>query len=150
MSTTRPATPAAGPDTRQVPTLTADGARRLVDRAITRAGELGVAVVVVACDRGGHPVSMLRMDGAPLFSSTVARKKAWTAAAAGARTCDLRDAFVADPGLLHALGPHVEELMTVGGATPVVVGGEVAGAIGVSGATEEQDQDIADHATRER
>ena len=55
-------------------------------------------------------------------------------------------AFNADPTLLHALAPKVERMMAVGGSTPVRANGTVAGAIGVSGASEEQDQQIADAA----
>ncbi|MGH1505925.1 MAG: GlcG/HbpS family heme-binding protein [Acidimicrobiales bacterium] len=129
-----------------VPQLTAAAARRLVDAAVARADELGVAVVVHVADAGGAPLALHRMDGAPVFSVTVAAKKAWTAVAAGARTAELREAFMADPVLLHALAPKIDEVMAVGGATPVVVDGRVAGAVGVSGATEEQDQDCADRA----
>ena len=98
-----------------VPALTARGARTLVDAAEARAEAIGVAVVIVVCDRSGDPLALLRMDGAPKFSLTVAQKKAWTAAAAGAATVHLRDAFLADPALLHALGTHVDELMTLAG-----------------------------------
>ena len=100
----------------------------------------------------GSPLAMLRMDGAPLFSVEVAEKKAWTAAASGARTADLRTVFGADPALLHGLAPMVDRLLAVGGGAPIRVddpsNGGVAGAIGVSGATEDQDQQIADLAAR--
>lgn len=130
----------------KAPQLTAAGARRAVDLAVEKATEFGVSVVVAVADAGGNPLALHRMDGAPLFSVTVAEKKAWTAVAGGARTCDLRAAFNGDPTLLHALAPKVDALMAVGGAAPVMVEGSVAGAIGVSGATEEQDQDCADWA----
>ncbi len=126
------------------PVITHAGARRALDGAIAEADSLGTPVVIVITDAAGNTVTMARMDGAPLFSIEVAEKKGWTAAASGARTCDLRDVFNADPTLLHALAPKVDDLMAVGGATPIIVDGATAGAVAVSGATEEQDQQIAD------
>jgi uncharacterized protein GlcG (DUF336 family) len=115
---------------------------------VAAADRLGVQVVVSVVDRGGNPVAMLRMDGAFLFSVEAAEKKAWTAAASGLATDRLRAAFNGDATLLHALAPKIDRLMAVGGGTPVLVDGQLAGAVGVSGATEEQDQDIADAAAR--
>lgn len=126
--------------------ITATGARAATDAAFTVAAELGVAVVVVVTDAAGDVVSVVRGDGAFKFSLEVARKKAWTAATAGARTAELAAGFVASPTLLHVLTPGVDELMPVGGGTPVLHDGMVVGAVGVSGATEEQDQQIADAA----
>lgn len=129
--------------TTTVPNLTAAGALGLVDAAVAEAGRIGVGVVVAVVDVGGNDLAMLRMDGAPRFSVEVARKKAWTAATAMTSTDGLRDVFNADPTLLHGLAPKIDALMAVGGGAPVLVDGRCAGAVGVSGATEEQDQQIA-------
>lgn len=138
------------PSIASTPNLTAAGAQRVVAAAVAEAERLGVGVVIAVVDRGGNPLALLRMDGAPLFSVEVAEKKAWTAAAAGARTDDLRAVFGSDPALLHGLAPKVDRLLAVGGGAPIRVeqsdGSTVAGAVGVSGATEDQDQQIADHA----
>jgi glc operon protein GlcG len=131
-----------------VPTITAAGARAAIDAAVALAEELGVRVVISVVDRGGNPLALLRMDGAFLFSVEVAQKKAWTAAAAGIPTDRLRAGFNQDPTLLHGLAPKVDQLVAVGGGTPVLIDGQVAGAVGVSGATEEQDQQIANTAAQ--
>jgi glc operon protein GlcG len=129
-----------------VPNLTASGARLAIDAAVAEAGRLGVEVVIAVVDRGGNPLALLRMDAAPLFSVEVAEKKAWTAVAGRAPTDAMRNVFIADPTLLHALAPKVDRLMAVGGGAPVRVDGAVAGAVGVSGASEAQDQQIANAA----
>lgn len=134
------------PLTHSVSDLTAAGAQQAVAVAVAAAGQLGVGIVASVVDRGGNPLAMLRMDGAPRFSVEVAAKKAWTAASSGSRTDALREVVNADPTLLHGLQPGVEMFMAVGGGTPVVVDGVLAGAVGVSGATEDQDQQIADAA----
>lgn len=123
--------------------LTLDGADRLLTAARAEATSLGVAVVIHVCDPGGHPIAMVRMDGSPTFSIEIARKKSWTSAASGASTALLAAEFLGEPALLHGVAGNVDDLITVGGGVPVVVDGSVAGAIGVSGATEEQDHQIA-------
>ena len=125
------------------PRLTFQGAQRLIEAARRHAESIGVAVVIHVCDPAGDPLAMARLDGSPKFSITVAAKKAWTAAAAGAPTGPLGAAFLADPVLLHGVAANVDDLIPVGGGVPVLVDGAVAGAIGVSGATEQQDHEIA-------
>lgn len=127
-----------------VPNITAAGARAAIDAALAEAEQLGVRVVIAVVDRGGNPLALLRMDGAFLFSVEVAEKKAWTAVASGIGTHLLREAFNGSPTLLHGLGPKIDRLMAVGGGIPVTIDGQLAGAVGVSGATEEQDQQIAE------
>lgn len=130
----------------QRPWLSSEAAQSLIAAAQEKARSIGVTIVVHVADPSGNPIAMLRMDGAPLFSVEVAAKKAWTAAAGGVSTLVLRDVFNSDVTLLHALAPSIEDLMAVGGGAPVLAEGQVAGAVGVSGASEEQDQEIADAA----
>ena len=68
------------------PALTLEGADALVAAARRHAESLGVSVVIHVCDPAGDPLALARMDGSPKFSITIAAKKAWTAAAAGAST----------------------------------------------------------------
>lgn len=133
-------------DVRLIPTLTLDGARRATEAAIAFAEELGVHVVIVVCDITGDPLTVTRMDGAFRFSIEVAEKKAWTSVTSGAPTSALAALFLEDPELLHGLAPAVDRLLPVSGGAPVIVDGQVAGAIGVSGATADQDQRIAEAA----
>lgn len=131
---------------RMVPTLTLAAARRATEAALAAADELGVRIVVVVCDITGDPLTVTRMDGAFRFSIEVAEKKAWTSVTSGAPTSVLAGLFLADPELIHGLSPGVDRLMPVSGGAPVLVDGQAAGAVGVSGATAEQDQHIADAA----
>ncbi|MEZ5376124.1 MAG: heme-binding protein [Acidimicrobiales bacterium] len=126
-----------------VPRLTLAGAQQLVAAALDEAQTIGVRVVIHVCDPAGDPLALARMDGSPKFSITIAAKKAWSAAAAGAPTAALAAAFADNPTLLHGVAGKVDDLIAVGGGVPVLIDGSVAGAIGVSGATEEQDHQIA-------
>ncbi len=134
------------PHVMNVPRLTLSGARSVVDAALEHARALGVHVVIHVCDPAGDPLAMVRMDGSPKFSITIAAKKAWTAAAAGVPTSEIGADFLVDATLLHGIAANVDESIPVGGGVPVLVAGEVAGAVGVSGATEQQDHEIAEAA----
>jgi uncharacterized protein GlcG (DUF336 family) len=125
------------------PRITAEGARDLIAAARSIAEAMDVAVVIHVADPAGNPVAMERMDHSPLFSIEIARKKAWTAAAAGTPTRDLAAAFNDSPALLHGVAGNVDDLITVGGGVPIRVDADVAGSLGVSGASEEQDHEIA-------
>lgn len=85
---------------------------------------------------------MLRGDGAPWFTAGVARAKAATAALMGAASGDLAGLRAAHPELLDLIGAQTPQPMTtLAGGVPVRLGGDVVGAIGVSGA--DPDEDVA-------
>ena len=130
--------------TRQQPEVTLAGAQAAIDAALTRAAEIGVAVVIAVADRSGRLVAFARMDDSLVLSAEVAQKKATSVIlGSGMPTSELWEIFGPDPELLHGLAPKLDDLMPVGGAVPILVGGELAGAVGVSGATAAQDEDIA-------
>src|SRR5207253_11399836 len=56
--------------------LTSDEARRLIEAAHKRAGEIGIRVCVAIVDEGGLLQALSRMDGAPPLSSQIAECKA--------------------------------------------------------------------------
>jgi uncharacterized protein GlcG (DUF336 family) len=122
--------------------VTADLARRAIDAATHKARELGVLVSVAVVDGGGVLKAFLRMDGAEIAGPALAVDKAYTAVATRCATGEL--AGYAQPGqplfgLHNAAGGR---LVIFGGGIPVVVEGEVVGAVGVSGAAE-VDHDVA-------
>jgi len=100
-----------------------------------------VAVVISVVDPGGHPVAFTRMDGSPMLSLEIAADKAWTVSAFGQPTTWWLEAIAAEPSLA-ALGNN-NRLMPMPGGVPLIFEGEMIGAVGVSGATAEQDQHIA-------
>lgn len=129
-------------DARQVRDLTLAGARRVVRAAQDHADGLGVAVAVAVVDRAGHLVCFERGDGTPLLSLDFAVDKAWTAAAFGVATAEWWGLLGDDEALKRGLAAR-PRFTLVGGGVPLVVGGEVVGGVGVSGATADQDDDCA-------
>ena len=123
-------------------TLSCDLAHRMIAAAQREAAELGVEVTVSVVDDGGVLRAFSRMDRAPLMAVGVSRKKALTAVGFGLPSGDWYDFIKDDPVLLHGVG-CIDDFSLLGGGLPVVVEGEVVGAVGVSGAHHEQDAQCA-------
>lgn len=103
----------------------------------------GKAAVLAVADSHGELVALLRMDGAPLQSITIAMNKAYTAARAQQPTRDIgqkvRDA---DKGFDIAYYGDAR-FVGWGGGIPVRVDGQVVGAVAVSGLPETEDMEMA-------
>lgn len=121
--------------------ITLELAEAMLDQAVKTANELGVAVNIAITDEAGQLKAFLRMDGAPLLSVGIAQRKAYSAAAFRIPTGKWYDMIKDHPSLLHGI-PHTPDLIIFGGGFPIEVEGEVIGAIGVSGGSEEEDERI--------
>lgn len=125
------------------PSLSWEAAVAVANGAIREAERLQVKVVVVVCDSAGLVAAQIRMPGAPLHCSGIAEDKAYTAAAFGLATS-------AWAGVLGQLSDEVQmglrnrpRFITFGGGQPIIDNGAVLGAVGVSGASEEQDDECS-------
>lgn len=127
--------------TRPAEIVSDEGAERVLEAAVAKAKEIGVAVVVVVTDPAGHVVASRRMDGAPMLSIDVAADKAWTVAAFGLSTAWWMETLAEKP-YLEALGAN-NRLMPVRGGIPLKKGENLVGAVGVSGASGEEDEACA-------
>ncbi|HZR31194.1 MAG TPA: heme-binding protein [Terriglobales bacterium] len=107
-------------------------AQKMVDRAVAKAGELGVSENVAILDDGGNLKAFSRMDGASIPTIEIAQNKAYTALF-GVSTQDFFNFIQGDPSLLAGL-PTLARVAAWGGGFPIKVDGEIIGAIGVSGA----------------
>jgi uncharacterized protein GlcG (DUF336 family) len=112
--------------------ISSELAQKMVDAAVAKASELGVAENVAIVDDGGNLKAFGRMDGAPILAIGIAQNKAYTALF-GVSTQDLFNFMQSDPSLLAGM-PTIPRLAAWGGGFPIKVNGEVVGAIGVSGA----------------
>ena len=123
--------------------LSSEQAQAMIEGADARARTLGVPAVITVIDAGCHLKAFRRMDGAPLGSIDIALGKARTAALFGCNSEDVWEYCkpgAPAPGLDRSNGG----LMTfAGGISLKSVDGALVGAIGVSGGTVAQDQDIA-------
>lgn len=133
-----------GANTVNVPALTLAGAQRALDASLAFARSIEVAVCVAITDRSGHLLTFARMDGAAQLSVSIAQDKAYTVAAfGGLPTHQWFDLIKDEPALLHGI-IKTERLIVFGGGAPVWFGGVLAGAVGASGGSAEQDRAIAE------
>lgn len=131
-------------DTVNVPTISTDAAHRMIAAAEAKATEIGVPVCIAIADTGGNVKAFSRMDGAPLPSSQVAQDKAYTAVGFGRPTHEWHDIIKDDAPLAAGALPGIKRLVIFGGGYPVQVDGAVVGAIGVSGGSYAEDQQVAE------
>jgi len=122
--------------------LSWEQAGQMARRACEYAVEQGLKVCVWVLDRHGNPLAMQRINHAPMASSGIARDKAFTAASFGFGTHLWQSRLASKPHLLSGLSQR-DELVLFGGGLPLYYLGQLVGAIGVSGASEEQDQACA-------
>lgn len=126
-----------------VPKLTLNDARLVLEGAEARAKAIGVDMDIAVVDDGGHLLAFIRMDNARVTSIDVAISKAFTAACARRATHEY--AAVAGAGG-PAFGIHVSNqgrFMIVGGGLPVFINGVIAGGVGCSSGSPEQDREVA-------
>jgi uncharacterized protein GlcG (DUF336 family) len=122
--------------------ISSELAQKMANAAVAKAGELGVTENVAILDDGGNLKAFYRMDGAPILSIEIAQNKAYTALF-GVSTQDFFNFIQGEPSLLAGI-PTLARVAAYGGGLPIKVGGEVVGAIGVSGApTVQHDVDCA-------
>ena len=115
----------------------------MVEAAITKAREIGVAQTVCVVDDGGFPITLERMDGARITGPQIAWNKAFTAAG-HKRSTHLFNTPRKGPALPgnEAFGIQWSfdgKFAVFVGGFPVVVNGEVVGGVGLSGGNGEQD-----------
>ena len=126
------------PDTATTLKLTSDGAMKILNAAISNAQEMSVPQCISVVDTGGHLMAFCRMDGAFVMSNTSSRRKAETAAIYGLPTGNIPEGI----DIKLALVTEGQRVNLPGGL-PLIIDGEVVGAIGVGSGTGEQDLAVA-------
>jgi len=125
------------------PRLTLADARVVIEGAEAKAREIGVDMDVAVVDDGGHLLAFIRMDNGRITSVDVAINKAFTAACARRATHEY--AKVAGAGG-PAFGIHASNqgrFMIVGGGLPIFIDGMIAGGVGCSSGSPEQDRECS-------
>ncbi|MEZ1315138.1 heme-binding protein [Pseudomonas fluorescens] len=106
-------------------------------RSEAQANQWAVSIVIV--DDGGHPLALERLDGATPSSAYIATEKARTSALGRRESKGFED--MVNGGRTAFLSAPL--LTSLEGGVPVVVDGQVIGAVGVSGVKAEQDAQVA-------
>jgi uncharacterized protein GlcG (DUF336 family) len=123
--------------------LTFDESRSLIDAARAAATDLGIPMSVAVMDPAGHLLAFGRMDGAAWVSAEVAQGKAWTAAAYGMPSAGQKAKMEPMPIFATAITTMTSGRFTPQtGAVPVYRDGTLLGAVGASGGSGDQDEQV--------
>ena len=123
--------------------ITLEHALALIAKGEQEARGQGLALAFAVVDEGGHLVALHRMDGAPWIAPEVALGKAWTAAAYRAPSAAQGDKMRELHAFSSAISAATHGRFTpqIGGL-PITEGDAVVGAMGASGGTGQQDEDV--------
>lgn len=116
--------------------LTYEGAERAARAAEEEARANGWNVTIVVVDEAGVPLYVKRMDGASRPTYEIALGKARTSASFGRPSLAFQER--AQQG-----GVSIPGILPLEGGVPIVVDGQVVGAIAASGVQSNQDAQIA-------
>jgi glc operon protein GlcG len=131
--------PAARADLPSKKVLTLEVAKKVAEAAEAEAKRRGSTVVIVVVDDGGYPLVLHRLDDTQVASVEVGIGKARTAAIFR-RPSKVFEEQVKNGRVAALALPGATPLQ---GGVPIIYEGKIIGAIGVSGNTPQEDEDIA-------
>ncbi len=122
---------------RQTQELTHEAAMIVLQGAIAKAEAMQVPQCIAVVDTGGNLLAFIRMDGAKILSQLSATQKAITAASSRVNTggvpADVETKLALATGGL---------LTNLKGGLPIVIDGQLVGAVGVGSGTGDQDVEV--------
>jgi uncharacterized protein GlcG (DUF336 family) len=119
-----------------------EAAAAAANAAARKATGMGVGVSIAVVGRSGDLAAFLGV-GAPAPTIEIAMDKAYTAVCFQMPTSRWAGILPTFSEQVRNAVPRRPRLAMFGGGVPIEIGGEVIGAIGVSGASEQQDEEIA-------
>lgn len=124
--------------------ISLEQAHAVVAAAEAKAVEIGVPMNIAIVDAGNNLTAFVRQDGAWLGSIAIAQNKAYTSRSFDMPTKALYPEAQPGGSLYGIEASNGGQLIVFGGGIPLTDGDEVVGAIGVSGGSVEQDQEVAE------
>jgi uncharacterized protein GlcG (DUF336 family) len=119
-----------------------DDAERMLSAAKAKAVEMGLAVSIAVVDNRGDVVALAKLDGARYFTADIARGKAIVSATVGQASAALAE-MGSSPIFQTINNMNQGRMIFHQGAVPVMRDGKLIGAVGASGASAAQDEEIA-------
>jgi glc operon protein GlcG len=111
----------------------------IIDHSVAEARSLGVAVTVSVVDPGGEALRLVRMDDIHAATVQVSLAKSRCAASFKRPTRVFQESYSAGSTAIV----HLPGVIPFAGGLPILKGQTLVGAIGCSGASPDQDEQIA-------
>ena len=124
-------------------TLSTQAVEILLRAASARARELDIRVHIAVMDAAAELVGFLSCEGSPRIAAATARQKAFTSVNTGMPTEDWKRYVESIPAEEMKIIDKLEGYIAARGGLPVIEDGLVLGGIGVSGADQDRDEDVA-------
>ncbi|MGA7415255.1 MAG: heme-binding protein [Bryobacteraceae bacterium] len=125
------------------PKLSLDDARVILAGSEAKAGEIGIDMDVAVVDDGGHLLAFIRMDKARVTSIDVAINKAFTAACARKATHEYAVSAGAGGPAFGIHASNQGRFTIFGGGLPIFIDGIIAGGVGCSSGSPDEDRAVA-------
>ena len=124
--------------------ITLEEAQRILSAAEQKARQMGQPMNIAVMDAGRNLVAFHRIDGAWVASTDIAIDKAFTSAGRGLTTRKIGE--MAQPGqpLFGINTTNGGRIVIFAGGIPLMRDGGVIGAVGVSGGTVDEDEEVAE------
>src|SRR6516225_8060643 len=137
----QPAAPSPPPTTPYGPPITLEAAKKVMAAAEAEAVKNNWSMAIVILDSTGHMVMLHKLDNTQYGSIGIAEDKANTALNFR-RPSKVFEDLVAQGGIgMRTLG--LRGATPLEGGVPIIADGKIVGAVGVSGATAQQDGQVA-------
>jgi len=122
--------------------ITLDQANHIIKGAIQKGAELKLKPLsIVVLDPGGHVIAFQRQDGASIMRFGIATGKAAGALALGVSSRKIGEMAAERPSFVASLGAIAPQgVIPAAGGMIVVAGGDILGAVGVTGDTSDNDE----------
>jgi uncharacterized protein GlcG (DUF336 family) len=124
-------------------TLSIDAIETMLAAAVARSKELNVRLHISIMDHAANLVGFISFPGTPLIAAVTANRKAFTAVHTGMPTHQWEAYLATIPASELKIIDSIEGYVAARGGYPVIQDGMVLGGIGVSGANQEIDDDVA-------
>jgi uncharacterized protein GlcG (DUF336 family) len=126
-----------------------EGAQRVVGAALDEAGRRGLPIAVAVTGPAGDLKAFARNDGVAPLAALTAQRKCWSVTTTWRSTKEfgaiLKEGIEAEPELFHGM-LRIGQMTAIEGGVPLRSGEWIIGAVGVSGASSVEDQELAEFA----
>ena len=126
--------------------VTLEAARNVIRAGEAKAAAIGQPMNIAVVDAGANLVALERMEGAWIGSINISINKAFTARAFDIETKALGENSQSGDQFFGIHASNHGRVMIFAGGVPLKAGGQVVGAVGVSGGSGKQDQSVAEAA----